>query len=779
MINSYPPAPTERQTASALQRVLRLPGAQPGYGRAETGLTLLWAALLYCSLAAVVDQTLLRQAWPLAVCSMALAFVLGSLMASSRFDWLFAVAYSLFVGLAWVIGGLTPMITPTEIAELGLQGQAPALARSGVLLTAANHWWLAGELLPTRTQELVWGAGVILALWWLTYLGTWAILRQGASWLSVFSAGLALAFCCQWGEPPLLGWLALFCAAAFLLLCQTHLRERQLHWRTRQIAVQPTLNRHFLVTALGFALTALLSAGLMPALGQSSWVHQQIGQWPWLNPTFCWPGRCAISGNFAAELLLTGPRLVDDTPVLRIATSGKRYWRALIFDTYAGRRWSSDTLGAQAFAAATPLPGQQWSPTVELTQTVTVLQPGQQAIVGAAEIHRVSLPVDAQLQQADPPAGLAVRTLQAQRPLERNEQYTVVSQLPVATAAELAAAGTDYPPTVRALYLQLPENFSPRIAATALTVTQAAITPYAKVRAVESFLRRYPYNDQLQAPPVGVDPVEYFLYTAQSGYCDYYASAMVLLVRSLGIPARLASGYAQGVWEESTGAYVVRRRDAHSWVEVFFPTVGWVEFEPTANQPANTASTAQPPAATAPEPLSVAGNTLAAPPNAVSKTVDQERSLLWDLLSQHAGRDFGYGLLLLLLAGTLWVSGIQYWRQRRQPDAELPIDLYLRMLRWAKRLGIPLRPSDTPYEQARRLVQIVPAGRMLIQTLIDGYVYLLFRRKAATGATLTPNNPAPANLLHSWRQLQPVLWKAWVQRSTRFLWQRKNQFQLS
>jgi hypothetical protein len=169
---------------------------------------------------------------------------------------------------------------------------------------------------------------------------------------------------------------------------------------------------------------------------------------------------------------------------------------------------------------------------------------------------------------------------------------------------------------------------------------------------------------------------------------------------------------------------------------------------------------------------------VAAPRAAANLTAAPTYGLALNLLRQLPGHAAGRGLLLLLLAGIL-VLGSRYWRQqRRQLDVAVPIDLYLRLLRWAKRLDIHLHPSDTPYEQARRLGQLVPAGRVLIQTVIEGYVYFLFRRKGTTSAAPPPSNPEPANLLHSWRQLQPVLWQAWLQRFTRFRWQRKNQFHL-
>ncbi len=93
------------------------------------------------------------------------------------------------------------------------------------------------------------------------------------------------------------------------------------------------------------------------------------------------------------------------------------------------------------------------------------------------------------------------------------------------------------------------------------------------------------YNDQIDAPPDGVDPVHYTLFVTQEGYCNYYASAMAIMLRSQGVPSRVVSGYAQGEYDETSQSYRVRANNAHTWVEVYFPQYGWIQFEPTASLP--------------------------------------------------------------------------------------------------------------------------------------------------------------------------------------------------
>ena len=105
--------------------------------------------------------------------------------------------------------------------------------------------------------------------------------------------------------------------------------------------------------------------------------------------------------------------------------------------------------------------------------------------------------------------------------------------------------------------MQLPENFSLRVAQLAQSLTMTATTPYEQAKAIEGYLRTIPYNDMIQAAPPGADPIEYFLFDIQQGYCDYYATAMAMMLRSLGVPARTASGYAEGMYDEESGLYYV------------------------------------------------------------------------------------------------------------------------------------------------------------------------------------------------------------------------------
>ena len=172
-------------------------------------------------------------------------------------------------------------------------------------------------------------------------------------------------------------------------------------------------------------------------------------------------------------------------------------------------------------------------------------------------------------------------------PLPRNNPYTMVSYVSTATDDDLRQAGTDYHGFIRDHYLALPPDLPDRVIELAERITVTSETPLDKAVTVQEFLRsdRFTYSQDIEAPPPGADGVDHFLFETQTGYSDYYASAMAVMLRAVGVPARLAAGYAPGLYYAETGMHVVRDLDSHGWVQVYFPDYGWIDFEPTPNWP--------------------------------------------------------------------------------------------------------------------------------------------------------------------------------------------------
>ena len=163
-------------------------------------------------------------------------------------------------------------------------------------------------------------------------------------------------------------------------------------------------------------------------------------------------------------------------------------------------------------------------------------------------------------------------------------RYTGISQLPALDRPQLEAAGSNYPADITDVYLQLPQ-IDQRIAELARSATQRVFTPYDKAAALETFLKtEYSYTLDLTGNP-GKDPLAHFLFETRAGHCEYFASSMTVMLRTLGIPSREVNGFLPGEYNELGGDYIVRASDAHSWVEAYFPGSGWVVFDPTPDAP--------------------------------------------------------------------------------------------------------------------------------------------------------------------------------------------------
>ncbi len=266
--------------------------------------------------------------------------------------------------------------------------------------------------------------------------------------------------------------------------------------------------------------------------------------------------------------------------------------------------------------------------------------------------------------------------------------YQTESLVPVVGEVQLRAAGSDYPAWVRDRYLALPDKVPARVIALARDLTATEPTPYDRARAIESYLRTFPYNLDLPPPKHDRDVVDYFLFDLQQGYCDYYATSMVVLARAAGLPARLAVGYYIGTYDEVNHRYVVSEADAHAWVEIYFPSYGWIEFEPTAgvspiHRPADVPPVV-PPELEALE---------------LTSTKGAVGSWLWWLgLS---------GTVTILVLGVLTRSVVDSWRLRRMPPQGTVATLYRRLYRHGRWLAVSVRPGDTPFEYLASFVDRV------------------------------------------------------------------------
>lgn len=266
-----------------------------------------------------------------------------------------------------------------------------------------------------------------------------------------------------------------------------------------------------------------------------------------------------------------------------------------------------------------------------------------------------------------------------------NNQYIAYSISPYYGAQDLRFATTNYPTWITNKYLQVPDSVPDRVIDLALSLTATQPTQYDRALAIESYLRGFEYTLDLAPPPSFEDVIDYFLFDLQKGYCDYFASAMVILARAAGIPARLATGYLVSTYDPELDIFIATADQAHAWVEIYFPEYGWVTFEPTAGQPALERQEIR---ETLPE-----LETALDEQNPLENNANQPFSLRpnnFFMLSFQAVFLFG----LLLAAYHL----IDRWILAALPDRRMYTVLYRRLRRHSRRLGIRTPDANTPIE---------------------------------------------------------------------------------
>jgi hypothetical protein len=168
----------------------------------------------------------------------------------------------------------------------------------------------------------------------------------------------------------------------------------------------------------------------------------------------------------------------------------------------------------------------------------------------------------------------------------RRMQYQVLSEVPNrARLMDPPASEGPIPLEIGAKYLQLPADLDPRVGELAARMIENATSTMEKAAAVEAWLKRnYQYTLNLTWTP-GAQPISNFLFDAKAGHCEYFASSMAILLRTAGVPTRLVNGFLTGEYNPVGKDYIVRQSDAHSWVEVYVPGSGWIEFDPTPPDP--------------------------------------------------------------------------------------------------------------------------------------------------------------------------------------------------
>lgn len=702
------------------------------------------------------------------------SYLAGFLLAKSRFTSHTAVVFS-FVYALFTIGLLIGLaFYPAEMSWLERLLDMPQ---------RQLEWLDKAFSGGTSRDGLIFIMHTSVIYWVLGHTAAWYTFRNQQIWRVVLPSGILLfsVIYYYYGDRPLWILLALYTITALLYISRTYLAEQEQQWQQALMRYKRTTTFNFLTAGFIITLLALIGSSFLPtpaiaanaslndAIGGRHPVVQNIEEtWTRLFASLRTYGG-QVSDPYMGTLPLGGPRNVGTTLIMDVQVGEPlpyAYWQATSYQTYENGQWVA-TPGEQIVHI--PDDGLLNTPLTVgrevVTQRVRNYVPNTAVLYGLPEIVGSNRQIRV-TQQQDADGRSLVSSVQSRYILQQGDEYTTYSRLSVIDETSLRRAGQTYPSWIDP-YLQLPQSLTEETVALATKLTEPYDNHYDKAIVVRDYLRRtITYNDQISAPPDDVDPVHYVLFERQEGYCNYYASAMVLMLRSQGIPARMVAGYAAGEFIPEANVYRVRANDAHTWVEVYFPRYGWIPFEPTAslsivNRPAGEGedglalaeSEPLPPLPTNPEadefvpeeelflnPDDFERNN---PATAVGEGNTNE-GFFANIDPVRVVQASGAGLTMLLAGLVLFAAN----KVNIRIESNV-VESYGRLDKWGTWLGVAADPTDTPFERAERLSTAVPEATQPIHNLTHHYVLQTYSSHPAAADQYTP--------AEEWRILRPLL----------------------
>lgn len=700
--------------------------------------------------------------------------ILGIVVAKSRVPRSMAHALSFLACVTWT-GFLTSRVLGQDLG-LPIEQAVAELTRS------LGDWILILFSQQRGFDNYVYVLILAFLVWIMAYFSAWAVFRWQRVWWAVIVCGVVLMLNATYAPDDMTLFLIAYLLFSLLLVVRTNIAAYEHEWRVAKVGYSSELVYSFLRAGLVISVIAILLAWLAPAALASRPMQpfwDRVGE-PWRELQSQWTRlfygldyqNDATVLYFPRSVKFGGAVELTDRPIMDIRASLGRYWRVMVFHEYTSDGWNNtdvDTLLVDEYEQGLVVPEFQYRR--EVTQTVTLKQNMRLdgAIAAAGQPIRAGVPIRAlvsSLGQEEDSTGARdmaepitapgdASVFYSQRPLYADDTYVVVSSITQADQESLRQAGTDYPAWVVPRYLQLPDSVPNRIRILAEQVTEGLETSYDKAAAIERYLREIPYNEQIDQPAPDQDGVDYFLFDVRQGYCDYYASSMVVMLRSLGVPARYVRGYGQG--ERQVGIYEVREWDSHAWPEVYFPGYGWVEFEPTGGEPALVR-----PASRNDGAGGLGPNRELPQPDLRSELLDlTEPEVLGSINDLPTSGSRGqldprwWWLALDLALAVPVVIALLMVRRRRQIEGlSVAERVYYDLVGWVRRLlHIGPLSHQTPYEYAGVVGQAMPAGREAVTRITGLYVEERF------GGKIVPDQEAEV----AWQEAKPALWRRWLQ----------------
>jgi protein-glutamine gamma-glutamyltransferase len=492
--------------------------------------------------------------------------------------------------------------------------------------------------------------------------------------------------------------------------------------------------------------SAFQDVGANPSSGVQNPYYEATGD-PFSGPPQ------AISPNsyhgFNPYMDLRSRGRLSDEIVMKVRSEEAVPYRGVAFDEYNGKGWEISTGDvAETLTSGSPRFDMYAAgntevvqgPTRNVAQVFHVEKDSSNVIFGAYQPETVFFPTSTI--EVDP-----YNSLRAPYRIPEGSTYSVISHVPNVPPDQLRSAGTQYPEEIVERYTGIPPTGLERTRELARELTEGTTNPYDAVMAMNEHLKEaYPYDLSIPPQREEMDAVEYFLFEQRRGYCEQFSSSLAVMARSLGIPARVATGYVPGEYNPFTGLYEVRASDAHAWVEVYFPGYGWSTFDPTPSFDST--------------------------PWQYRQASNLQGGKVFGFLAKRAGETLGPALgaagtlmrgvasldpLSIVVVGALvgatclaFIHARRHLaRRRRKPSIQRSIKvsdarLYSRYSAITGALegaGIVRKPQETPEEYARRAAERL--GEPALARLGEIYLYARFR------------DAVPATLVEEFDRLEP------------------------
>jgi transglutaminase-like putative cysteine protease len=557
----------------------------------EDWLTFMITALVFMSVVASIDSARWVSDMPSLYPIGFSALIIGYALSKVRRSALLLHPLALLAGASLVLLQLVAVVP----------GESPAI-RIDHIVDRMHVWWYAVTQDGISTDTLPFIALLLVLTWLGTYVSSWAIFRWRNPWLGLIPGGSALMWNISFIPGQFSPAFIVFVFGGVLLLMRLHLSRKESEWESGGVAYPEFISLSALNITFWITVGLLLFAWMLPLADRSETANQR-----WRDFTAPYTRRLEpltrgfVSVNakkpitihnlrdalaFQGKISLSGKDAVQINAL--ITPEMAAFLRSQSFDEYTADGWKINVQSDVPLSAGTrtDAPAPAANPTVRKEVTINVKVEGG----NNGALFSLGQPVesdhDAQARAVGDPSD--VSSLKPADHLRNGDEYSVTGSVNVASIDQLKASRRDYPSWVTEGYLELPRTLPDRVSRKAREVTRGAgPSPYEKAAAIETYLRTFPIDYNVPATPPGRDTVDYFLFDAQRGYFDYHASAMAVMLRTLGIPARVATGYtvAPPQRQGDSDTFKLTEQNAFAWPEVYFTDIGWVEFSPTPSQP--------------------------------------------------------------------------------------------------------------------------------------------------------------------------------------------------